>query len=168
MVIPDAARRWAFVSNTDSDSVAAVQLATGRANVIATAAHPQGGVLSPGGETLYLTATNGNQIAIIDVSAQKVTGAIPTGKGPARVAITPDGRTLVYNLQFEPAVGFAASLHASRLRGSAVRRPLSTMTGRAPMLCGHSGSGHAIFLSAGQRRIERPGCKGRRSRSAIP
>jgi DNA-binding beta-propeller fold protein YncE len=41
------------------------------------------------------------------VSKQELTGAILTGKGPDRIAITPDGKTLVCNLQLEPGAGVA-------------------------------------------------------------
>lgn len=34
-------------------------------------------------------------------------GEVKTGQGPNRVAITPDGRTLVYSLGAAHAVGFA-------------------------------------------------------------
>lgn len=107
MVMPGADAKWAFVSNSDSDTVAAVNLSTGNTSLIATAPHPQGGVLSRDGSRLYMTSTNGNAIVIIDTRDRKVIGSIPTGKGPARIALTPDGSTLVYNLQYEPAVGFA-------------------------------------------------------------
>jgi YVTN family beta-propeller protein len=106
-VMPGADTKLAFVSNSDSDNVAAVDLSTGNTLLIATAAHPQGGVLSRDGSRLYMTSTNGNAIVIIDTRDRKVIGSISTGKGPARIALTPDGSTLVYNLQYEPAVGFA-------------------------------------------------------------
>ena len=35
------------------------------------------------------------------------TGRVPTGKTPVRVAVTPDGKTLVYALQEANSVGFA-------------------------------------------------------------
>lgn len=107
MVIPAADGRTAYVSDTDSDAVAVINLETGDTRLIATGARPQGAVLSPDGRRLYVVNTNGNQISVIDTQARSVVANIPTGKGPGRIAVTPDGNTLVYNLQFEPAVGFA-------------------------------------------------------------
>jgi YVTN family beta-propeller protein len=107
MVMPSRDGRLAFVSNTDSNTVAAIDLASGRTMLIPTSAHPQGGVFSHTGDLLYLVNSEGPDIAIIDTVALKVVGKIPTGKGPGRIALTPDGKTLIYNLQFEPAVGFA-------------------------------------------------------------
>ncbi len=107
MVFPAPGGDRAFVSNSDSDTVASIDLKSGDVRLIEAGAHPQGGVFSPKGDRLYITATNDNLIAIVDPKTQAVTGKISTGKGPARVAVTPDGRTLVYNLQFEPGVGIA-------------------------------------------------------------
>ena len=126
MVIPTSDGGRAFVSDVDSDSVAEIRLADGAVRSIATGAHPQGGVFSSDGRFLYMTNTEGNQISIIDAQAAAVAGNIPTGKGPARIALAPGGRTLVYNLQFEPAVGFADI--AARQQVAAVPlpgRPLS-------------------------------------------
>ena len=108
MVIPMPGGRRAFVSDTDSDCLADLDLSTGEARTIPTGGgRPQGAVLSPDRRRLYVVNTSGNSIAIVDTASDAVVGSIPTGKGPGRIAVTPDGRTLVYNLQFEPAVGFA-------------------------------------------------------------
>ena len=52
---------------------------------------------------------------------QEVTGHIPTGKGPGRIAVTTDGKTLVYNLQEGEGVGFADI--ASRKQADEIRLP---------------------------------------------
>src|SRR5436853_5875624 len=98
MAMPAPSGDWVFVSHVDSDNVAAIQLQSGAVKLTATGAHPQGGVFSPRGDRLYVATADGNAISIIDVKEQTMTGAIATGKGPARIAITPDGKTLVYNL----------------------------------------------------------------------
>jgi len=158
MVIPTPDGEWVFASNTDSDNVAAINLKTGNTTLIATGAHPQGGVLSRDGRTLYLTNTNGNKISIIDVAAKRVVGEIPTGKGPARIALTPDGKTLVYNLQFEPAAGFADVASKKQIAQVPVPgRPLSlTMTrdGRRAFL-GIQDQDKVIFVSVPDKKIER-------------
>jgi YVTN family beta-propeller protein len=98
---------WAFVSNVDSNTVAAIHLETGRVKLIPTAGRPQGGALAPDGRRLYVVNTDGEAITVIDPRSQESVGTIPTGKGPGRVAITPDGTTLVYNLQVDLSIGFA-------------------------------------------------------------
>jgi YVTN family beta-propeller protein len=158
MVIPARGGQVAFVSDTDSDCVAAIRLNSGQTTIIPTGAHPQGGVFSPDGKRLYVTDTNANQISIIDPVALKVTGAIATGKGPARVAITPDGRTLVYNLQFDPGVGFADVAKGKQIATVSLNgRPLSlTMTrdGRRAF-AGIQDQDKVVFVSVPDRKIER-------------
>ena len=158
MVFPAPGGDWAFVSDSDSDAVAAIELSSGKVKLISAGAGPQGGVFSPAGDLLYVTATNSNQVSIIDVKAQSVAGAIPTGKGPARVAVTPDGKTLVYNLGFEPGVGFADV--AARKQTAVVSlpgRPLSlTMTrdGRTAF-AGVQDQDKVFIISVPDRKIER-------------
>ncbi len=162
MVIPMPAGDWAFVSDTDSDAVAAIQLQTGAVKVIPTGAHPQGAVLSQAAaDRLYVANTDGNQISIIDTAKQQVIGSIRTGKGPARIALTPDGKTLIYNLQFEPGV----ELRPTSASGKQVAvvplsgRPLSlTMTHdgrRVFLVAGIQDQDKVVFLSVSDRKIER-------------
>jgi YVTN family beta-propeller protein len=99
--------RTAYVSNTASSTLAAVDLESGEVKLIPTDARPQGAVLSGDGKLLYLTNSDGNSISIIDTVANSRVGTIATGKGPGRIGVTPDGATLVYNLQAGNAVGFA-------------------------------------------------------------
>lgn len=158
MVMPSRDGRWAFVSNTDSDNVAVINLETGSTKLIPTAAHPQGGVFSPNGNQLFVANTNGNKISIIDVQKQSVVGEIDTGKGPARIAITPDGNTLIYNLQFEPAVGFAdVATHKQTGTVPLSGRPLSlTLTRDARRaFAGIQDQDKVVFLSVKDRKIER-------------
>ncbi len=82
MVIPTPDGEWAYASDTDSDSVAAIRLKTGDVTLIPTGGRPQGGVLSSDARRLYIVNTDGNRISIIDTALNKVVGEIPTGKGP--------------------------------------------------------------------------------------
>lgn len=107
MVLFDTPGEWAYVSNSTSGTVAAIQIATGKTILIPTGKRPQGGVLSPDGKTIYLTNADSNTISLIDTAQRKVVGEIKTGMGPNRVAITPDGKTLVYSLGAAHAAAFA-------------------------------------------------------------
>ena len=98
---------WAYVSNTDSNTVAAIHLETGETKMIPVGGRPQGAVVSLDGKRLYLTNSDGNKISIIDTEKKEVVGEIETNEGPGRIAITPDGKQLVYNLQAGEACGFA-------------------------------------------------------------
>lgn len=107
MVLFDAPGEWAYVSNSTSGTVAAIQIATGKTELIPTGKRPQGGALSPDGKTIFLTNADSNTISLIDTAQRKVVGEIKTGAGPNRVAITPDGKTLVYSLGAAHAAAFA-------------------------------------------------------------
>ena len=158
MVMPDLKNSRVFVSDTDSNAVAVIQLASGDVKLIPTGARPQGAVFSADGERLYVANTDSNQISIINTKKLEVTGNIATGKGPARIALTPDGKTLVYNLQFEPAVGFADIASGRQIaRIPLTGRPLSlTMTrdGRRAF-AGIQDQDKVVFVSVAERRIER-------------
>lgn len=158
MVIPARDGRTVFVSDTDSDAVAAIDLKSGDVKLIPTGARPQGGVLSPAGDRLFVVNTGANQISVIDTNRRTVAATIPTGKGPGRIAMTPDGRTLVYNLQFEPGVGFADVASGRQVATVALSgRPLSlTMTrdGRRAF-AGVQDQDKVFFISVPDRKIER-------------
>jgi YVTN family beta-propeller protein len=102
---PDA--KWAFVSNSTSRNVSAVNVDTGEVKLIPTGERPEGSALSRDGKEVYVCNREGAAITVIDSAQQKAVGTIPTGKGPVRIAVTPDGKTLVYALMHDHKVGFA-------------------------------------------------------------
>lgn len=158
MVMPARDGQRAFVSDTDSDVVAVVSLKNGETKLIKTAAKPQGGVFSADGTRLFVTCNDGNQIAVIDTRALKVASTIATGKGPARIAITPDGRELVYNLGFNPGVGFADIASGKQVASVGLSgRPLSlnmTRDGHR-VFAGIQDQDKVVFISVRDRKIER-------------
>jgi YVTN family beta-propeller protein len=99
----------AYASNTNTNTVGVIQLASGKLiKTIAVDGRPQGGVLSRDGKRIYLTCSDGNSIVVIDTAKHEVTGRVKSsGKGPGRVALTPDEKTLIYNLQPGNGIGFA-------------------------------------------------------------
>src|SRR5260370_4416940 len=102
---PDS--RIAYVSNTNSGTLAAVNLETGETKTIPTGDRPQGTVFSRDQKTMYVANSEADTISIVDVDKFQVTGTIQTGKWPCRLAVAPDGKRLVYALQTSEAVGFA-------------------------------------------------------------
>ncbi len=149
----------AYVSNTNSGTVASIEIATGKTKLIPTGKYPQGGVLSPDGKTIYLTNAESNTISLIDPAKDKVVGEIRTSTYPNRVTITPDGRTLVYSLgQGGDAVGFADT--ATRKETGTVAlggQPLSltlTKDGRFAF-SGVQSQGKIHVIDVAQRKIIR-------------
>lgn len=106
MVVLGPKGEWAYVSNSSSGTVSAIHLASGKVELIPTGQRPQGAVLSKDGSELYVVNKNSNLIAVIDTASRKKIAAIPTGGGPSRIALTPDGM-LGYHLAYDKAVGFA-------------------------------------------------------------
>ncbi len=98
---------WAYVSNSRSASVAAVNLATGEVQPIPVGERPEGSVLSHDGKELYVANREGGTISVIDTEKKQRVADIPTGRGPVRLDITPDDKTLVYALLEGRKVGFA-------------------------------------------------------------
>lgn len=97
----------AYVSNSTSGNVTAISLHGTGNKLIETGKRPEGSVLSINGRELYVTNRDSNNIAVIDTTKNEVIANIITGKGPVRIALTPDNKTLVYALMLDKKVGFA-------------------------------------------------------------
>ena len=96
--------RWAYISNSNSANVSAVNLETGAVTLIPTGPRPEGSALARDGRELYVGNRDGSTVAVIDTSKQAVVAQIPTGKGSVRMAVTPDGRHVVCGLFHENAI----------------------------------------------------------------
>src|SRR5688572_13065439 len=107
MVTLGSGGKRAYVSNSSSTNVAAIDLDSGDVKLIQTGARPEGSVLSRDGMELYVANREAALITVIDTTKQQPVATISTGKGPVRVALSPDGRTLVYALMHEKKVAFA-------------------------------------------------------------
>lgn len=98
---------YAFVSNSGAAYLSVIQLTTGMVKTIPTGDRPEGSVLSPSGDMLYVANRDSASITVVDTARQGAIGEIRTGRGPVRLAVTPDGRTLVYALMNDNRIGFA-------------------------------------------------------------
>ncbi len=130
----------AFVSNSTSNDVASITLATGEVTSLPVGERPEGSVLSRDGRELYVCCREGHKINVIDTAKQAVVGEIATGRGPARMGLTPDGKRLVCALTYGESVEIA---------DPAARKVLSRvkLTGRLVSL-GISPDGQRAFASA--------------------
>ena len=104
MVVATPDGRFAFISNSTSANVSAINLATGAITLIPTGARPEGSAISRDGKRLYVCNRDGAQLSIIDTAALKVVRTIKTSPGPVRIALTPDERFAVYGVLDERAV----------------------------------------------------------------
>lgn len=85
----------AVVTNSLSGSVAFVDLKAGIAATLPLRGMPWDVVLSPDGARAYVSVSQLDEVAVLDVATHKVLGTIPTGRRPRALAITPDGATVV-------------------------------------------------------------------------
>ena len=108
MVILGPRHEWAYVSNTESATIAAIHLESGKTELIPCGKRPQGGTLSRNGKRLYVVNSASGSITVIDTDRRTVVRTILVGKGPGRVGLTADGKELIYNLGEDQAVGFAS------------------------------------------------------------
>jgi YVTN family beta-propeller protein len=104
MVALGSGARWAFVSNCGSNTVSAIDVATGAIKLIPTGARPEGSVMSADRRFLYVANREAAKISIIDTGKRAVVGEIRTGRGPVRLALTPDGKRLVYACMHDHAI----------------------------------------------------------------
>lgn len=104
MVTLGPGARFAYVSNSNSGGVSAVNLTSGEVTFIATGPRPEGGALSRDGRYFYVGNLEGSTVSVIDTATQKLVGQIPCGKGSVRMAASPDGRHLVCGLFHENAI----------------------------------------------------------------
>lgn len=146
----------AYGSNSDSGSVAVIDPGEHKVKLIGGMNRPQGGVFSGDAARFYVTNSNGNDIAIIDTARHSVIGRIPTGKGPGRIALSPDGRTAIYNLGTDDAVGFAdvqsrKETHVVPIGGRPLSLTLSADGSRA--YAGIQDQDKVVVLSVPDRKV---------------
>jgi YVTN family beta-propeller protein len=99
--------KWAYVSNAESGTVSAIELATGKLISIPVGTRPEGSTLTKDGTRLYVANRTSSEISIIDTATKKNIGSIKTGKQPVRVQLTPDQKYAVYGLADGHGMGFA-------------------------------------------------------------
>lgn len=98
MVTLDPQGETAWVSNSGSGTLAALNLKTGNVRLTEAGKNPQGSVFTPDSKRLYLTVMESNLILGIEPATGKIEQRIPTSPGPARLAMVDNGKTILYNL----------------------------------------------------------------------
>jgi DNA-binding beta-propeller fold protein YncE len=100
-----AGKKKIFVSNATQDSISVIDAHSGKVEenaLIAPASGvkglrgvlPFGTALSPNEKRLYIACAGINAVAVVETDHMQFLGFIPTGWFPARVAVSPDGKTL--------------------------------------------------------------------------
>jgi YVTN family beta-propeller protein len=99
--------KFAYVSNAGSNTVSAIELASGKVTLIPVGTRPEGSTLSKDGTRLYVANRFSNEITIVDTAKKAKVGSIKTGAQPVRVQLTPDQKYAVYGMANGHAIGFA-------------------------------------------------------------
>jgi YVTN family beta-propeller protein len=97
--------RYAYVSNATNDNISIIDYQSKKeVGTIPLKIDPEldryrgmmpfGLTLTKDQKTLYVALLAFNAVAVVDIQTRKVRGLIPTGWGPTRVALSPDGNTL--------------------------------------------------------------------------
>jgi YVTN family beta-propeller protein len=120
----------AVVTQSLGGSVAFVDLKTFAVARMTLSGMPWDVVLSPDATRAYVSVSQLDRVAVVDVARRTVIGTIPTGRRPRALAITPDGSTVVAanmtagSVSFLDAVGMRQTAQgptpAVNLRGVAV------------------------------------------------
>ena len=95
-----------FVSNGTNDNISVIDILKDTiASEISLKLHPSvkqfrgvipfGLAVSPDQKRLYVAESGVNAIGVIDIPSQKVIGHIPVGWFPAKLEVTPDGKSLI-------------------------------------------------------------------------
>lgn len=138
MVMFGPKAEWAYASNSNSDSIGAVEIATGKLEIIEGCGRPQGGTLNADASLYYVTCANSGTIQVIDMATRKAVGEVKTGKGVNRISITPDQKTLVYSIGGDgEAMGFADA--------AALEETGQVELGGSPLSCSLSKNGKYAF-----------------------
>ncbi len=93
----DVSRDDAMVAftNSFSGSVGFLDPDTGKLDQLRLRGMPYDCVFAPDARTLYVSVSQRDVVAVVDVAARKVLGEIPTGRRPRALSLSPDGAVLV-------------------------------------------------------------------------
>ncbi|MBI3681540.1 MAG: beta-propeller fold lactonase family protein [Acidobacteria bacterium] len=107
MVTLGPGAKHAYISHSNSANIAVIDLAGGKVKLLATGARPEGSVLSADGRYVYVVNREAAAVDVIDTGRQEIVARIATGKGPVRIARTPDDRQIIYACMHDEVVEFA-------------------------------------------------------------
>lgn len=101
-----ASKKYVFISNGSNDNITVldtrknkivkhIKLCPDQRLAKLRGIIPFGLDISPDGNTVYVTESGLNAVAVIDVATLSVSGHIPVGWFPAKIKVSPDGKKLI-------------------------------------------------------------------------
>ena len=115
-VVPNSST--VIVTNSFSGSVAFIDTKSGECSTIPLRGVPWDVVLSPDGSRAYVSVSQLDKVAVIDIGSRKIIGEMHTGHRPRALAISPDGRTVVSGNMTDGSISYLDTATLS-LRASA-------------------------------------------------
>ncbi len=103
-VTPDG--KLALATNSYSGSLAFLDLDAGKTETLPLPGMPWDVVVSPDGARAYVSVSQLDQVAVVDLATRKVVGRMPTGRRPRALDITPDGKVVVSANMTQGSVSF--------------------------------------------------------------
>jgi hypothetical protein len=125
-------------------SVINPQLAFSRTKLftlISLAGTPADWVLHPNKESLFLSLPGADRVAVVDTVRFRLRGTVPVGKGPTRLALSPDGALL--------AVGNDAEGSVSLLEAKSQKLLRTLSLGPGPHALAFADEGRMLWVSGG-------------------
>jgi YVTN family beta-propeller protein len=147
-VVVDRQNRFAYVTDSDTDSVWVIDLETGTvAAEISTCAYPHGLRQSPDERLIYAACVEDGQVAVFDVLTRAETVRIDVGRAPVQVGFTADGEQVFVSLRDDDAV----AIIDTRMRVAVRRVPV----GRGPIQVYATPDSRLVYV-ANEGTRERP------------
>lgn len=104
-VVATADGRFAFVTQSGENSVAVVDLSSGKVvKAIETGRFPHGLRISPDAKEIYVADVEEGSVSVIDIAEMDEVARIPVGTAPVQVGFTPDGAKVFVSLRDENKV----------------------------------------------------------------
>jgi len=123
-VVTEASGKTAYVTDSASDRVAVVDVASGDVKQwINVGAFPHGARINPINGDLYTANVNDGTMSVVDAVANKETQRVPVGGKPIQVAVSPDGKKVYVTLAKDSAVGVVDVAQHRKIKTISVDSP---------------------------------------------
>lgn len=120
-VVTDASGKTAYVTDSASNRIAVVDIASGAVKQwIGVGAFPHGARINPVNGNLYTANVKDGTMSIVDTIAHKETQRVPVGGKPIQVAVSPDGKKVYVTLAKDNAVGVVDVAQRRKIKTIAV------------------------------------------------
>ena len=149
MAVPTPDGRRVYVSSDGASVVTVIDTATDQAvGSVEVGRAPHGLAITPDGRTVVATVFEGNQVALVDTTTNRVAAQVAV-PNPHNVAISPDGRTAYVASQAQGAASLAVLDLPSQTQVGSVALD------KTPRALAFSPDGKWVYFTQGGRRDPR-------------